>query len=59
MRPLRFSPALPRTPPFTAGDGVILLGVAALLFAGVRLAFHAPAVIKGPEISLSPAALPW
>ncbi len=59
MRRIRFGPALPKTPPFTVGDGVILLGLAALTWVGVRLAFHAPAVVEGPEISRSPAALPW
>lgn len=59
MRQFRFSPALPQNPPFTLGDGLILLGLATLLYAGVRLAFNAPTVIAGPEISLSPWALPW
>ena len=59
MRRLRFSPALPQTPPFTIGDGLILLAIAAILYVGTRLAFHAPTVIHGPEISLSPLALPW
>ncbi len=59
MRSFRFSPALPRRPAFTAGDGLILLAVAALLYAGVRISLHAPAVIAGPNISLSYRALPW
>lgn len=59
MRKFRFSPALPPTPPFTGGDGLILLGLAALLYVGARLAFAAPAVVTGPDISLSPLALPW
>ena len=59
MRPFYFSPALPKTPSFTIGDGVILLGIAALLYAGQRLAFNAPEVVAGPNISLSPLALPW
>lgn len=59
MRQFRFSPALPENPAFTVGDAVILLGIAATLYAGARLAFHVPAVIAGPEISLSPSALPW
>jgi len=59
MRKFRFSPALPPTPPFTGGDGLILLGLAALLYVGARLAFNAPAVVTGPDISLSPLALPW
>jgi NitT/TauT family transport system permease protein len=59
MRQFRFSPALPQNPPFTLGDGLILLGLATLLYVGVRLAFNAPAVVTGPEISLSPLAIPW
>ena len=41
------------------GDAVILLGIATILYAGIRLAFRVPAVIAGPDISLSPLALPW
>ncbi len=59
MRPFRFSPALPRTPALTLGDGLILLGIATLLYAGARLAFNAPTIVAGPDISLSPKALPW
>lgn len=59
MRQFRFSPALPQTPPFTLGDGLIILALATLLYIGVRLAFNAPFVVAGPEISLSPWALPW
>jgi len=43
----------------TAGDGVVLVGIAVMLYVGARLAFHAPAVVRGPEISLAPSALPW
>jgi len=59
MRRFQFSPALPKTPAFTLGDGLIMLGIAAILFVGTRLAFNAPAVVRGPDISLSPLALPW
>jgi NitT/TauT family transport system permease protein len=59
MRQFRFSPALPENPPFTIGDSLILLGLATLLYIGARLALSAPAVITGPDISLSPLALPW
>lgn len=59
MRQFRFSPALPETPPFTIGDGLILLGLATLLYIGARLALAAPGIITGPDISLSPLALPW
>src|SRR5512142_3486860 len=44
---------------FTWGDLLVLLAVAALIYAGVQLAFNAPAEVRGPEISLSPSALPW
>src|SRR5579864_1011644 len=40
-----------------AGDGLIIVGLAALLYAGIRLASPTPVV--GPEINLSPSALPW
>lgn len=43
----------------TWGDLVALAVVAVFLYLGVRLAFNAPAILKGPEISLSPGALPW
>jgi NitT/TauT family transport system permease protein len=59
VRQFRFSPALLETPAFTVGDALILLGISTLLYVGVRLAFHVPAVIAGPDISLSPLALPW
>jgi NitT/TauT family transport system permease protein len=41
------------------GDGLILLGIATFLYTGARLAFNAPAIVAGPDISLSPSALPW
>src|SRR5262245_9600163 len=59
MRNFRYSPALPQTPPFTLGDGLLVLALAALLYVGVRLALYAPPVIAGPEISLAYRALPW
>jgi len=40
------------------GDIVVLVGLAGLLYAGVRLARDASTVISGPVISLSPSALP-
>ena len=39
------------------GDAVALVTVTVLIYTGVRLAFEAPAVIRGPEISLSPQYL--
>ena len=59
MQSCRFGPAQPKTSPFTLGDGFILCGVAAILYGGHLLAFHAPSAIRGPQISLSPALLPW
>jgi NitT/TauT family transport system permease protein len=59
VRTLRFSPGLPLARRFELGDGIILLLLAGLLYAGMRLSFHAPAVVAGPEISLSVRALPW
>lgn len=59
MAPLRFSPALPRAPVLTLGDGLIVLSITTLLYAGVRFAFNAPTVVAGPDISLAPSALPW
>ncbi len=43
----------------TAGDVVVLVGVAILIYVGAQLAFNAPAVVAGPTISLAPAMLPW
>ena len=59
MRRFHFSPALPRTPAFTLGDGLILLGLTALLYAGARLALQAPKAVSGPSLSLALRALPW
>ena len=44
---------------FTWGDLIAILLVAALIYLGVNLAFNAPDVIAGPEISISPAKLPF
>ncbi|HTP09961.1 MAG TPA: ABC transporter permease subunit, partial [Anaerolineae bacterium] len=46
-------------PAFGAGDAFIALIIGVVLYIGARLAFRAPAVITGPDITLSPAALPW
>jgi NitT/TauT family transport system permease protein len=45
--------------PFTWGDLAALAVVIVLLYVGARLAFNAPRVVTGPEISLAPSALPW
>jgi NitT/TauT family transport system permease protein len=54
-----FRVASPMRRTATWADGVVVVGLAVLLYAGVRLALGAPAAIRGPEISLSPRALPW
>ncbi len=54
-----FAVEQPTRRPMGWGDVVAAIAVAVLLYAGVRLALGAPATIKGPEISLSPSALPW
>jgi NitT/TauT family transport system permease protein len=58
-RPFRFSVPFREAPALTTGDAIIALTGVALLYAGARLAFHAPTVITGPAISLAPSALPW
>jgi len=57
--PLRFAPGLTWRPAFSTADALILLGLAALVYAGARLAFRSPQVVAGPNISLEPRALPW
>ena len=62
MQRFRFSfrPAPPQTPTtISAADAFLVLVLVALLYALARLAFHAPAEVSGPTISLSPWALPW
>ncbi len=44
---------------FSWGDLVSICLLIALLYVGVRLAFDAPSIIPGPDISLSPSTLPW
>jgi NitT/TauT family transport system permease protein len=43
----------------TWADAVVVVGLAVLLYGGVRLALGTPPSIRGPEISLAPSALPW
>lgn len=43
----------------TLGDVLTLAGLGTVLYIGIRLALNAPSVVQGPEISLSPRALPW
>ena len=49
-QPMRRRPGL--------GDLLALLGLAVLLYGGVRLAFFSPQQIEGPSITLDPRALP-
>lgn len=46
-------------PALSAGDGLIVLIIAAVLYVGARLALNAPVAITGPTITLAPTALPW
>jgi NitT/TauT family transport system permease protein len=45
--------------PLSWGDAIVLVALAVLIYAGVRLGFGAAEVIPGPKISLAPKALPW
>jgi NitT/TauT family transport system permease protein len=54
-----FRIAKPLVRPLTWGDGVVFVGLALLIYLGIRLGLGAPAIIKGPEINLSPRALPY
>lgn len=54
-----FKTEQPTHRPITWGDVVVLIGIAVLIYGGVRLAFDAPVVVQGPAISLTPQALPW
>ncbi len=59
MRRLRYESGMPRRRVLTTGDGFIVIGTAALLYVGARLALRVPRVISGPEISLGYDVLPW
>ena len=41
------------------GDLVVLLGIVVLLYAGVSLAIRTPRALRGPDIALAPAVLPY
>lgn len=59
LRPFAFRVEQRTTRAFTWGD-VLALGIlAVLVFLGTRLALGAPQMFAGPQISLSPDALPW
>jgi NitT/TauT family transport system permease protein len=44
---------------FSVGDVVVLIGIAVLIYAGMRLALQAPETVAGPTISISPRVLPY
>lgn len=44
---------------FGFADVLVLFGLAALLYAGIRLALNAPPAVREPVISLQPQVLPW
>jgi NitT/TauT family transport system permease protein len=54
-----FKVGQPTSRNLTAGDLVVLAAIGVVLYIGARLSFGAPKVVHGPEISLSPAALPY
>ena len=53
-----FQTSSPKRTTLDVGDGAVLLLLASLIYLGARLAASAPAVIRGPAISLDPGALP-
>jgi len=54
-----FTPTPPDRPRFTGADAIIVLIILCLLAAGIWLAETAPVEVRGPEISLEVAALPF
>ncbi len=44
---------------FSWGDGLVIVALIGIIYTGVHLAIDTPPVIRGPEISLAPSALPW
>ena len=54
-----FTPTPPPRAQFTWADGVVVLVVVGVLAVGAWLAQRAPAAVRGPEISLAPASLPY
>ena len=53
-----FAPAHPVLRRISGADAVVVLGIAATLWALAKLAAQAPTVIRGPEITLDKSALP-
>ncbi|OGP75285.1 MAG: ABC transporter permease [Deltaproteobacteria bacterium RBG_13_58_19] len=59
LSPRLFQIARPILRPLSWGDGVVFLGIAVLIYAGIRVGLAAPEIIQGPEINLSPGVLPY
>ena len=59
FRRLTFRPPIPSIRLFNISDVVALLLVGVFIYLGIRLAFNTPAVVRGPDISLTPNALPY
>src|SRR6516225_2171730 len=56
---LIFQRMWPLERPVWWADGIVLLGLAVILFIGVHMAFGVPEIVHGRPISLSPAVLPY
>jgi NitT/TauT family transport system permease protein len=54
-----FQPSIPARKGLAAADGLVLLTLCVLVYAGVRLAAQSPEVVDGPAITTDPASLPW
>ena len=54
-----FHTSIPARKGFSAADGLVLLALFALVYAGVRLAAQSPEVVDGPSITTDPSSLPW
>src|SRR5438045_5457528 len=56
LRTFRVTPPTLRL--MTWGDAVVLTGIAVVLYVCIHVGRAAPAIVRAPEISLSPRALP-
>ncbi len=59
VRKLTFRPPISHLRLFNISDVVALLLIGVFIYLGIRLAFNTPAVVRGPDISLSGSALPY
>lgn len=59
LRERIFRPPTPLGRVFSLSDIVVLVLLLIVLYLGVRLALGAPQIVKGPDISLEPRALPY